>query len=266
MTEKDQATLKKRIELEKKLSEYTGDDEVITSIEALSRCGNKEKVSVMNSGMLKLDEYIRGFYGGELNVVSGITGNGKTLFCQTLSKNFADWGYKSLWFSYEVQTLQFLNQMGHPLPLFFLPNMLKSNTLQWLYERIMEAKLKYQIEAVFVDHLHFIADVMLKKNPSLEIGQVMRTLKRWALEFNVSFFLIAHTTKIKPETELDLGDTRDSSFIEQEADNVFYIWRKVKVDGGILKIAKNRRFGIYGKKIDLVKDGMFLRERTDANR
>ncbi len=63
-------------------------------------------------------------------------------------------------------------------------------------------------------------------------------------------FLIAHTTKIKVETEPRKDDTCDSSFIEQESDNVFYVWRKLKVENGAtLKIAKNRRNGVFEKKL-----------------
>ena len=267
MNDNQQAEITQRMEMERRLYEYQGEDEVIDSHEALARCDNKNPVSRILSTLPTLDREIGGFHGGELTVVSGPTGNGEALTCQSLTKSFYDQGHRCLWFSYEVQTRQFLQQFGDPLPSFYLPNALRSNTLQWIYERIMEAKLKYNIEAVFVDHLHFIADVMIKKNPSLEIGQVMRTLKRWALEFNVSFFLIAHTTKIKVETEPDLGDTRDSSFIEQESDNVFYVWRKLKVENGAtLKIAKNRRNGVFGKKIDLIKKGKFLTEPEGASR
>jgi len=254
--------IEKHIGMEQQLAGYEGEDKVVSSQELYRRLLEKKKRTVsLKSSMPTLDELLGGFNGGELTVVSGITGNGKTLFCQTLTAEFAEQEKHSIWFTYEVPALQFLKQFGEDIPHFYMPAQLRSSSIEWIRQRIHEAKLKYGIDAVFIDHLHFLADVMLKKHPSLEIGQVMRTLKRWALEFNIAIFLVAHTMKIKPDKELDLGDTRDSSFIEQEADNVLYIWRQLKVDqGAILKIAKNRGNGVMGKKIHLLKVGNILVE------
>jgi replicative DNA helicase len=257
-----------RIAGEQKLAAYDGEDKVISSTELYKNLLDQKKRTVyLRSNIPTLDELIGGFNGGELTVGSGLTGQGKTLFFQTLTAEFAEQGKHSLWFTYEVPALQFLQQFGKDIPHFYMPALLKSNCMEWIRQRIYEAKLKYGIEAVFVDHLHFLSDVLTKRNPSLEIGQVMRTLKRWALELNIAIFLVAHTMKIKPDTELDLGDTRDSSFIEQEADNVLYIWRQKKVDrGAILKIAKNRRNGVMGKKIYLIKTERYLREVESDSR
>lgn len=257
---------KKLMEIEKKLADYDAEDKVISSEDLLKILLDRKKKAInLKSNIPTLDNLTGGFNGGELTVVSGITGNGKTLLCQTLTSEFAEHKKRSLWFTYEVPALQFLRQFGDDIPHFYMPSILKSNGLDWIRQRIWEAKLKYQLDAVFVDHLHFLADVMMSKYPSLEIGQVMRTMKQWAIEFNLAFFLVAHTTKVRPEQELDLGDTRDSSFIEQEADNVFYIWRQQKVDrGAILKIAKNRGNGIMGKKIYLIKTEHFLREVSNG--
>ena len=259
----------KLIETEKKLSEYKGEDEVLSSWELrdLLKEQNKDKKEViLFSGIPSLDSLIQGFQGGELNVFSGLTANGKTLLAQTLTKNFDEHGEKSLWFTYEVRPSQFFYQFDS-LPLFYLPKVLKDNNLNWLYYRVWEAKIKYGIKAVFIDHLHFLVD-MKRHNISLEIGAVMRSLKKIALHFNLVFFLIAHTQKIRLETEPDNNDLRDSSFVAQEADNVFFVWRVPDKENqpknqSVLKISKNRRYGIMNKKIKLIKVGKYLQELTE---
>jgi len=253
---------KEIIELEKKLYQYAGEDRILSSHDLAKSFREEDTPISIKSGIPSLDRYIDGFEGGELIVISGLTGNGKTLFAQTLTKNFADQGIKSLWFSYEVMPRNFLKSFGEDLPFFYMPARLRGSSLSWLTARIHEAKLKYEIKAVFVDHLHFLIQIN-KGNLSVEIGAVVRELKKLALRFNLCIFLIAHTMKIKPEVELGLGDTRDSSFIEQEADNVFYIWRLKKGNQAILKIAKNRRNGVFEKKIKLTKEGKFLVEVAD---
>jgi len=256
MTDKD---VKNLIEIEKKLYTYEGEDRVLSSHDMAQALREEDKPILIKSGIPTLDNYIGGFEGGELTVISGLTGNGKTLFAQTLTQDFDKQGFKSLWFSYEVMPANFLRAFGEDLPLFYMPSRLIENSLTWINTRIHEAKLKYEVKAVFVDHLHFIV-TMNRGNVSVEIGAVMRAIKKIALKFNIAFFLIAHTMKCKPDTELGIGDTRDSSFIEQEADNVFYIWRTKKERQAILKIAKNRRNGVFDKKITLFKVGHFLEE------
>jgi len=250
---------KELIETEKKLYSYEGKDRILSSHDISKAIREEETPIQIKSGIPALDYFIDGFQGGELTVISGLTGNGKTLFAQTLTNNFDEQGIKAVWFSYEVMTANFLKSFGEDLPLFYMPSRLTENSLSWINTRIHEAKLKYQIQAVFVDHLHFIV-TMNRSNISIEIGQCMRAIKKMALQYNVAFFLVAHTQKIKQDVELGLGDTRDSSFIEQEADNVFYIWRTKKENQAILKIAKNRRNGIFDKKITLYKVGHYLEE------
>lgn len=255
--------LKQLIETEKKLAEYDGKDQVLP-VDAVRGCLNLQQAkrnNTMSSGIYGLDVLIKGFWGGELTVISGLTGNGKTLLAQTLTAEFAEQEKKSLWFTFEVPALQFIEQFGEEMPPIYMPLTLTSNSLDWIRNRIWEAKLKYGLDAVFIDHLHFLIDMTAKHNMSLEIGHVMRTLKKLALEFNIAVFILAHTAKAKPDSELDIDSIRDSSFVAQEADNVFFIWRKSKIDNGaILKVAKNRRFGVMGKKIDMIKDGNYLKE------
>jgi replicative DNA helicase len=80
---------------------------------------------------------------------------------------------------------------------------------------------------VFIDHLHFLVDLHKVKNISFDIGSVVRTLKLLALKHNFILFLICHTMKQRAIVMLNwgLGDVRDSSLIEQEADTVLYVWR-----------------------------------------
>lgn len=248
------------------LSKYKGEDKVVSSVELKEELKEKYKNIIYHKTKFPtLDELIGGITGGELTIISGITKNGKTLLCQTLTYHFAESKINSLWFAYELPTMQFLSQFGEPLPHFYMPKILKDKSLEWIFNRIKESVLKFNVKMIFIDHLHFLADVMTRNNPSLEIGRVMRTLKRWAVDLNISIFIVAHTMKIKLDKELDTGDTRDSSFIEQEADNVFYIWRsKNKENEAILKITANRGRGVMGKKITLIKKGKYLVEMSNV--
>lgn len=249
------------------LSNYDGQDKVISSIEMADYIHGlaKDRQEVtMKSGIPALDNYIHAFYGGELTIISGETGQGKTLTAQSFTYEFYKQNQPCLWFTYEVQPEQFLKQFHTPIPIFYMPMELKAKSLRWIEDRILEAKLKYQVTSVFVDHLHFLIDLHKGSNMSLEIGFVMRELKRLALKYNIAFFLLAHTNRMRLEGEPDVDSLRDSAMIGCEADNVFFVWRRKGTDNqAVLKIAKNRRFGIMGKKITLQKQGKYLVEVTN---
>lgn len=257
------------IDEEKRLLAYEGSDKIVSSYEMRSLLKDYQEDRHIKSKLPSLDSYIKGFFGGEITTISGLTSMGKTLFAQSLTKNFTEDKVSCLWFTYEVPPHQFLSYFGNELPLFYLPQELKDSKLDWLTERITEAKLKYDTKVVFIDHLHYLVD--MGHNMSVEIGATMRYLKKLALRLNVCIFLIAHTMKLKYEEEMDNDSLRDSSFIAQESDNVFFVWRKKGKDfsenESTLKITKNRRFGVIGKKIQLIKVGNFLREKaTDDGR
>jgi replicative DNA helicase len=257
------------LEQEQTLATYEGEDKVIPGNELLKDLRDRPRPKLsFNSKIPKLDSIIKGgFHGGQLIVVSGITGQGKTTFCQSMTFSAMEQGLLSTWFSYELDMVDFLEQF--PLDTvnnIMLPSVLKGRSPEWIELRSWESKLKYGAQIVFVDHLHFLVDLHKSRNISFDIGSVVRSLKLLAIKHNIILFLICHTMKTKGdgEVELGLGDVRDSSLIEQEADIVLYVWRDLDVDNrSILKIAKNRPTGVINKKIRLVYFNGRLREETD---
>jgi archaellum biogenesis ATPase FlaH len=209
-----------------------------------------------------LDRFTGGFVPGELVTISGPTKNGKTLLAQTLTKNFYRQGIISLWFSYEVPALQFIKQFGSDLPLMYMPGVLVPCNLEWLEDRVIEAIEKYNIKCVFIDHLHFLFELMTSRNTSLQIGQVIRTLKRIAIEHRQVIFLMAHTSnRLSPDGEMSYFQIRDSSFISQESDSVLMIRRnmKNKVES-FVSVEFHRRTGVLRELVKLRKEGNFLVE------
>jgi replicative DNA helicase len=242
------------IEKEKQLSSYQGEDRVVKSTEIAEHlAGQRDPFSFM-SKIPSIDEWSEGFEAGELIVISGLTGQGKTSWARTLSFNFFAQSIPSLWFSYEMTYRQFLKDLHEDL-FVFMPMVLKGRSMDWIQDRIHEAKIKHGVRAVFIDHLHFLVDMAKIRNPSLEIGAIVRGLKRIALELNVTIFLIAHLTKTKFEEEPELDAIRDSSFIPQDADQVYIVWRKYDTSAKeylnqtYVKLCKSRRTGTMGKKV-----------------
>lgn len=244
-----------------RLSEYQGEDKIVTSYDMKAIIAEQPKVIPIMSRLLQLDKYTGGFAPGELIAISGPRKAGKTLFSQTLTTNFAKQDVMSLWFSYELSSREFINRFPGELPIFVMPSKLKANSLDWLRERIIEGLVKYGIKCVFIDHLHFLFDLARMRNTSIEIGQVIRTLKTMAIEMNITIFLMCHTAKLDPYTEPGDDGIRDSSFVSQESDAAIMIWRNVESDNEAwLKVCFHRRTGILEKKIRYLKVDGLLRE------
>jgi len=249
-----------QIKIEEELLHYEGEDRVVSSFEMQKTLKESQQpeISVM-SNIEGLDRWINGFAGGELIIISGKTGQGKTLLLRTLTWHFGMQNKVCLWLSYEEMPRQFLKGFLE-LPLFYMPLEMKPGIIWWVEKRILEAKLKYDTRIVMIDHLHFVVDIARMKHPSLEIGTVVRQLKIMAIKHNVIIFLVAHSQKIRAGEEPSIDTVRDSSLIVQDSDMVLVIWRTEEENGACLSVEKCRRTGAFKKVIKLEKRDGFLRE------
>ena len=221
-----------------------------------------------------LDYYLGGFELGTMTFITGHPKGGKTLLCQTITEAYVRQEHQVLWIPFEVTGRRFFRGFGDVLPKFFIPEKLKRYDLEWIEDRIVEAKMKFQIQAVFIDHLHFLFDMIGGGNTSLLIGVIMRRLVGMAQDHNVALFLIAHQTKIKRDKnhevlETERGDVRDSGMIEAESDYGLAVWRGEK-DGpdsrtSRVKILYDRSGGVFGRTIEMHKGETYLHE-TEKHR
>jgi replicative DNA helicase len=265
------------------LATYAQDDRVV-SAETYAKLKKEQDLCVkkLNFKMLpELDRLLEGVTSDELIVISGYTGFGKTLLAQTINYDFMYHGTKTLFISYEVNPLRILpDELDLRESFFFLPLELKTMDVNWLFERIEEAKLKFGVSVVFIDHLHFIVDMLVTSSVSLNIGATMRALKGLAKKLNITIFVLAHTGQPKDGMPSS-SDIRDSSFIAQESDITLIVHRITDRDAceltGLSMINKNslktyeggnaavsiekaRRSGVYKRIVLMQKQGKYLRE------
>lgn len=255
------------------LAGYEGPDRVISSIEYAEMVRAKPRPIIsLQSGIEALDNAVQGFVPGELIVVSGPTAMGKTLLCDTMIRNMRKDNHFSLFFTFEVTPETIALAHDTPETVVFLPLQHQQKDLAWVWARIMEAKVKYGCEAIFIDHLHYLIDMGSQHNMSLEIGRVMRALKKMALETDVAIFIVCHVKQLDMEQEPSIFHLRDSSFVGQEADTVLMVWRRwdLDMDGrkmdtrlqglATIKVEKARRSGVMGAKVNIKKKGHLVIE------
>lgn len=87
-------------------------------------------------------------------------------------------------------------------------------------------------------------------NREQEIANITRTLKLLSLELKIPIVALCQLNRNASRTEPSLSDLRESGAIEQDADNVIFLYQEKEDENGIVdvtvKVAKQRA-GEIGK-------------------
>ena len=235
---------------------------------ALEMMKDPEKIHGIPSGYSNIDELTRGFEPGELVVVGAVEGVGKSMFVQNMFHNMGIRGVPNLFISMEMTNeeaekryieMQMDVDQGSreeaaakikemPLYAYQTENM----NLEELDSKIGEAKDKYGIKIMAIDHLHYFAP-QDTQNSSAVIGYLIRNLKMMARKHELPMLVISHLTKQKSRKMPDKSSLRDSSFIAQDADAVIMLNRDWGSEDAIARntlefdIQKNRTRGFLGR-------------------
>ena len=272
-TENELKNIEEKLKPFEILEHYSGNDKVVKFSDLIGELKERGEIESIKTRIPTLDKATEGLRDGQLIVLSAPTGQGKTALLQSLTKTFSDDNVPCLWFSYEVNPQEFgerFKKMDCDIPTFYIPSQNKDSNLDWFKMRTLEGIAKFNTKIVFIDHLHFLLDMkfLAKTNTSIAIGMLMRELKKFALEYELIIFLVAHLTKTKLEQVPTIDDLRDSSFIGQESDFVWIIWRHQEKDSlsptgyiqtneSRLIIAKNRWNGDLSYMNLLFEKGRF---------
>ena|SRR3990167_2028742 len=244
------------------LREYSGEDRVVSTKELWNEIQEERKKNPsqkFSSPFKTLNEMTKGFQAGNLVIVSGPSGMGKTTLAQTFTEHLIQ--HNPLWFSYELPADEFLERFPN-IPVFYMPRRIVTKNLDWIETRIKESIVKNNTQVIFIDHLSYLIDTTKGNNDmqSARIEEIMRTLKTLCNNTKIIIFLMVHMKHNMLEVAPSLQDLKGSSSIGQESDLVLFLWRKRKKQGkeltreeGILyedestlSVQKNRRTGVLG--------------------
>jgi archaellum biogenesis ATPase FlaH len=242
------------------------------------------------TGYKEYDEaFMGGFKEGDLVFLTGYTGQGKTLFCQSLCYNLIQKGHPCLFFSFEVtigELWRKFKDMGvEDNFLAYSPEKTFVKKLDWICEKIIDARDRFQTRIIFIDHLGFLAqepknyDQNLAQNYPTILTMICRRLKAIAVQENIVIVLAGHLKAPQNGQSNDptLHDIKDSSGIAQESDSVVIVSRQKKkmayMDTGdvyendnMIKIEKNRRTGNNKKfKVSFLKGRLVSQDEYMAS-
>uniref|UniRef100_A0A1I8A8B9 SF4 helicase domain-containing protein n=1 Tax=Steinernema glaseri TaxID=37863 RepID=A0A1I8A8B9_9BILA len=228
-----------------------------------------------------LNKYMQGFRPGELTVLTGATGIGKTTFLCEYSLDLFVQGVRTLFCSFEMQEEKILKWMlvqysglplyrveHHPSVEMWLDRFertkgdliimkvdeFRDKTINQIANAIRDQVVAAGIQHVVIDNLQFLIGLANLHNEQAgsmdrfnQQDRFVGLMRKMASDYGVHITLVVHPRKTESDTDLDICHFGGSARVTQEADNILAIQkRKMGEDGKLRKflyILKNRHAG-----------------------
>jgi replicative DNA helicase len=127
----------------------------------------------------------------------------------------------------------------------------KCKTIQEIEVYARKLKNINELDLLVIDYLQLIKNANRFGNREQEVADISRTLKLLSLELDIPIIGLCQLNRNATRNEPTLADLRESGSIEQDADNVLFLYKEEGQEEAeapvvILKIAKQRA-GDVGK-------------------
>lgn len=230
-----------------------------------------------------LTRLLGGHRRGELTVLTGPTGCGKTTLCAEISLDLAQQGINTLWGSFEIRNSRLARTMlqqsaGVPLeqnlhnfqkyadefqklPIYYLA-FHGQQPIKVVMEAVEHARYMHDIAHVVVDNVQFMLGLGEDRDGDRYLRQdaVIAAFRTFATARHCHVTLVMHPRKERDSEDLSTSSIFGSAKASQEADNVLIIQDKrlTAVRGKkFLQVAKNRYSGDLGiVPLDFDKDSL----------
>jgi len=230
---------------------------MIKSLDEIQNAQNGNAIGI-NSGLQAFDELTSGFSNTDLIIVAARPGMGKTAFALTVARNAAvDFKKRVGVISLEMSA----TQLGKRLISIqsgisnenikngsLNENMWKSvtdsadvigdaniwiddtagTTIFEIKAKSRKLKQKYHIDLIIIDYLQLINATEKGLNREQQVSKISRTCKEIAKELNIPIILLSQLSRAVENRDNKrplLSDLRESGAIEQDADQVIFIYR-----------------------------------------
>ena len=230
------------------------------------------------TGIFDLDKVTNGLQPQELTIIGARPGVGKTTFALQIANKIARRGVKVGFISLEMSDIQIIQKLisrtsnvdsnkiriGNltiqeqekvnlalgeisDLP-FFINTRLRSIQDIEMYAR--KLKNKKDLGLLIVDYLQLVKSKNKFNSREQEVSEISRTLKLLSLELNIPIIGLCQLNRNAARTIPTLADLRESGAIEQDADNVIFIYKESEddepksVENVVIDLQKQRAGGL----------------------
>lgn len=242
--------------------------------EKIEQSLNKKEDYSFYTGFFDLDAITDGLHKGELTVVGARPGVGKTTFSLQIAENIARKRKKVAYVSLEMSEKQLIEKMisrrtrinsrkirsgnleenelgkigqtlGEISELQFTI-LTKINTIQQIEIEARRLKNKNKLDLLVIDYLQLLKNSGKFNNREQELADISRTLKLLSLELDIPIIALCQLNRNASKTEPTLADIRESGAIEQDADNVIFLYQIAQENNIVTVDLQKQRAGNTG--------------------
>ena len=230
------------------------------------------------TGIFDLDKTTNGLHEEELTIIGARPGVGKTTFALQIAQHIAEKGTAVGIVSLEMSETQIvqkliskvsnidsnklrtgnLNQLEQEkvamaegkisdLP-FFINTRIRN--IQEIENYARRLKNKNNLGLLVIDYIQLVKSKNKFNSREQEVAEISRTLKLLSLELKIPVIGLCQLNRNAAKTEPTLADLRESGAIEQDADNVIFIYKEndneeeKTVENVVVDLQKQRAGGL----------------------
>lgn len=238
----------------------------------------EEKDYSLYTGITDLDNMTCGLHKQELTIIGARPGVGKTTFALQIAEHIAKKGVTTAVISLEMSEVQIIQKMlakkskvnSYKMRLGILERndleiigkagaeittlpfhlITTARTLQQIESIARKLKNKNDLGLLVIDYIQLVKNKGKFNNREQEVADITRTLKLLSLELNIPILGLCQLNRNANKQEPSLADLRESGAIEQDADNVIFLYQENESQENVVditaKLAKQRA-GEIGK-------------------
>ncbi len=236
---------------------------------------NKKKNYDLYTGFFDLDALTDGLHEGELTIIGARPGVGKTTFSLQIAERIAEKGKNVVYVSLEMSEEQVIQKLlakkarvnsrkirnGNlesqeidkiglacaKISDLSMHILTKINTIQQIEIVTRRMKNKGKLDLLVIDYLQLVKSIGNFKSREQEVADISRTLKLMSLELEIPIIALCQLNRNASKNEPTLADIRESGSIEQDADNVIFLYQENEESNIITVDLQKQRAGNTGR-------------------
>ena len=265
---------------------------VVKTSELIEKNLEKKENYDLYTGFFGLDALTDGLHNGELTIVGARPGVGKTTFALQIAEKIAKYNKKVAYVSLEMSeeqiiqkilsrrarinsrkirngdlTTQEIEKIGlecGKISELNLRILTKASSIQQIEIEARKLKNRGELDLLIIDYLQLVRNLGNFRSREQEVADISRTLKLLSLELEIPIIALCQLNRNARRNDPTLADIRESGSIEQDADNVIFLYQE-DVESGIVTVdLQTQRAGNTGKAA--LKFNKALSEFIDVER
>ena len=249
--------------------------QVVQTAEEIEKNINKKEDLSLYTGYFDLDDLTDGLHNGELTVIGARPGVGKTTFSLQLAENIAKKGKNVCYVSLEMSEIQMIQKLLSlrtgvnsrkirngdmtenekmlvgtecmKLGELNFKLITKASTIQQIEISARRLKNQNKIDLLIIDYLQLLRNNGKFNSREQEVADISRTLKLLSLELDIPIIALCQLNRNASKQAPTLADIRESGSIEQDADNVIFLYQENQENDIVTVDLQKQRAGNIGK-------------------